>query len=840
MRRLQNLFLSRRGKLRPISSRILESKRNSIHQVSKAASVGKGDGAEDGEINDTASVNADGTTANAKDAPKPAEGTTAEEKAEPKPAGKLSTKEAKESLPPKKPSPQPKPSEQSAKPAQKPTDLPAIPPKPRPENFRNQSDPAAAGRPSHGLPNRPDPNLHTSRMTAARPNERINDRAPRDTTDSREQSFRRNERPLESSRDQQPERYGGPRAYDRQEKLYQDDRKNRETPWGGESVPSSRSHDARHSQHPRDSHPPPREERSDRSVRDRQYTESRDYRSEADLQGPRSRDTSMAQPRSSAITHQDRATTHQSSQDFDRGHSNIHPERRLEPVRPEPHGHSTQRGSRTSSPSRRDERSSRHDYHGHHDDRFPQDSRRYGDVNGPPRHEVSRYPTGPRTARHGETNPPAHDERPRENPRSSSFASGLEVNNGRPTQDFGRSRHQESQYGRLNQDPPAGPRMLNGTHNAPPRGNRNVSAPQPHVETRSSAQQPQSTTSGAPERQTPVGPAAARGPSTNQTTSNRPPPIATSIPPASVAESPDTAGVHPDRLKAIQQSQSSGLENSSYARKPPTPVDAPAGPRAPQTPQGQDTHLSSRPNPPSMNQNDRGRGDKRFAGINTVLSQTSAPTGPDRGNQGTSIRGRGARSNVSSSPVTTNPPRSAFGMPTEAGPSQRQDLFSNRPPSSNAGQGREEDASHRRGGLRSNDRKPPPRQRDARSMSPRRDAPPTRARDDILPPPAPRADEARDYRGRGGPMPQAPPMVERERRGGPLREPVGPSGPRDRREYDKRDEWGAPDRRERPERRVSGIEDGGSGRKRGRGPEDGYDQGRAMGHDYPKRPRRGG
>ena len=746
---------------------------------------------------------------------------------------------AKESLPPKKPSPQPKHSEPPAKSVQKPADLPAIPPKPRPENHRNQSDPAAAGRPSHGLPSRPETTTHGSRTTGQRSSDRLNDRVSRDPGHLRETVPRRNERTSENAREQQQERHEASRAFDRQEKLYQDERE-REVAWGGDQVPPNRPHSDRHTQHPPDARPLLREERSDRSIQDRHYTQSRDHRNEGDLQAPRSKDTSMAPPRSSAVQHQDRPLAAQYSQDFDRTYQTGHPDRRPEGVRSDIHGHtSSQRGSRTSSPSRRDEQPSHVDYHRHRDDRGPPDNRRYGDASAPPRHDASRLPTGPRTERQTEVNHPGHAERLRDNVRSSSYASTSE---GRLVQDYSRPRQQESQYGRLNQDPPAGPRMPNGTHGQPSRGNRNASAPQPQIEARPPQQPSQSATSGAPDKMTPTGPASGRAPSRHQPQSNRPPPITTSIPSASVSESPDTAGVHPDRLKAIQ---SSGLENPGFGRKPPTPVEVPAGPRNTQTSQPQDSHPPSRPSGPPANAAERGRGDKRFAGINTLLSQTNSPTGPDRGNQGTSIRGRHARSNVSSSPVTNAPPRRDLPAPIEAGPAPRQDLFANRQPSGNMGSARDYDGSYDRGGPRPSDRKAPPRQRDAQSMSPRRDVPPSRQRDDMR---QPRMDEPRDYRGRGnGPMPPVPPMIERDRRvGPPPRDNVGPFGPKDRREHDRRDEWAGdnrmgPDRRDnRPERRVSGMEDGGSGRKRGRGPEEVYEQGRPMQHDYPKRTRRGG
>ncbi|KAL1851188.1 THO2 plays a role in transcriptional elongation [Paecilomyces lecythidis] len=136
-----------------------------------------------------------------------------------------------------------------------------------------------------------------------------------------------------------------------------------------------------------------------------------------------------------------------------------------------------------------------------------------------------------------------------------------------------------------------------------------------------------------PERQPPTGPGRRGQP---QETAPSP-----SGPPSPAAERLDTTGIHPDRLKALQSidpvAPPSGPRGGAHG-----PPSGPPPPRAP-------------PSGPGFG-GERGRGDKRFAGLNTMLQQSGGP--PERG-PGTSIRGRGANrqsgSMTAPSPQSTRP-----------------------------------------------------------------------------------------------------------------------------------------------------------------------------------------
>ena len=828
----------------PPSARVSQLRTSSLKE-SKKANGDREDGDEDGEVPDAAPAKAittvppslnDAKSLGANDT----KNTTAETK-----ASLATTKlEVKDPVAPQKAEPISRPPELPSKPEQrperkqeqKPATLPQVPPRPLPETSRAPSNALAQGRSGHGLPDRPELASQASRAANLRLHDRPGDRSSREHNDMRDANYRRHERP-EAAYDQPSEKQSITRGQDRQERQYHGDREKRDTNWGGDGPTQGRAYEDRHSQHLRDTRPTLREERPDRSLRDRPYADTRDYRSEKDVPAPKSRDSSMAPPKTAIATHPDRVAAIQASQDFDRNQSTIHSDRRLDSRRSENQSHTaSQRGPHTASPSKRDDHPVGQS-HGYRDEKLPHDNRRYHEPNASSRHEDLRPPAN--ASRFERASNAVHDvqaTKPRDGLRSSSYSTTAEANVGRFPQDFKRPQQQESQYGRLNQDPPVAPRISNGPLT---RNNRNVSAPVGavgHADNQPAQAPPSVPISGTLERSAPTGPSAGRGSARNPSTLNRPAPISTSIPPASVTESPNTAGVHPDRLKAIQ---SSGLESSNFAQKPSTPVENQPESRAPPNLQSRDPQPPSRPSAAASTVNERGRGDKRFAGLNNVLSQANPPASADRMNQGTSIRGRHTRQDVAaSSPRGGGPPWRETATPTEPRPQYAQDLFAKRPPSSHSGPARGNEAPYAREGLRSSDRKPPPRQR---SMSPRRDIPPPRVREDARPP---RMDEPRDYRGRGAPAPPAAPMPERERRGAP-RDNNGPQGFRERRDYDRQDEWGSdkpgPERRERPERRASGMEEGpGSGRKRGRGPEESYDQGRSMTHEYLKRPRRGG
>lgn len=176
----------------------------------------------------------------------------------------------------------------------------------------------------------------------------------------------------------------------------------------------------------------------------------------------------------------------------------------------------------------------------------------------------------------------------------------------------------ELSHGRLRQpEPPT--EIPSGPRGGRNRGNRNVSGPAANGRLAS------------PERQLPTGPSRqnARGG-----------PEQPSAPPAHspAAEALDTSGIHPDRLGLFEPPQ----QTSPAALTPPSGPRGGAGPHpGPRGPGG-----------------DRGRGDKRFAGINNMLQQTGGPA--ERGGATPPGRGRGANRQPNtantSSPQTSNRP----------------------------------------------------------------------------------------------------------------------------------------------------------------------------------------
>ena len=245
---------------------------------------------------------------------------------------------------------------------------------------------------------------------------------------------------------------------------------------------------------------------------------------------------------------------------------------------------------------------------------------------------------------------------------------------------------QDPQYGRLNSstDAPAGPRATNA--NQPPlRNTRSASMTQPYGNGVPSSSPRQIHAPTAPhERQTPTGPSSGRPPTRSGGPPPRPEPIATQNPPAS--DAPDTAGVHPDRLKAIQELSASPTEPSNHRQSnqvdatrgmaPPGSVPTAVPPRGPsgpgQSPTGPTHNGRGPPNGPAFAAS---RSDKRFVGIQGVLQQSAGSAAQDKSSQGTSIRGRGARTrNTEPSPVSSGPP-TPISRP-EVLP--REDLFAGR------------------------------------------------------------------------------------------------------------------------------------------------------------------
>ena len=743
-----------------------------------------------------------------------------------------------------KPLPHPQSSNPSELPSKPETKIPgsgsSVPPRPpRPDMGRNPSDISISGRQSHTLPTRPDLLPGPSRIGEKRSSDRLGERSSRDGRDGRfSESGRRGERVAEPIREQIADRHGSYRTHDRPtDRLVHNDREKQDIIWGGDRPVSNRiTADERYNMYSRDPRPPFHDERVDRTARERQHIDSYET-SRSDGPGHGSRDSSMPPPRPSLAPHPDRAGLVHATMDSDRTHGGTHPDRRGELQRIDEDGHQdAPRGSRTASPSRRDDRSSRSNHH-HRDDRPPMDNRRPLEENPPvrPRYDEPRPPTGPR---HINLPQSSAGDRFREifKP-SSNVTAPPDSSLGRLSQDSGKTRHQESQYGRLNTDPPSGPRTVNGNQPTSGRGARGVLVQNSQLTTQAIPTPNIIQSSTTPDKQTPTGPASGRLAPRNTATYNRPPPISTSAPPVSSTESPDTAGVHPDRLKSINFAVEDTPEFAQPLPNPPivsVASSAPAGPRVSSSTQSSSPVTGSRPNTglPGFGNGERARGDKRFTNLNNVLQQAGGTTGPDRSSQGASIRGRSMRTNnLPTPPIPSIPPRrDSFVNSEQYGPS-RQELFSTRPSSGPNTPQRDDDMTHAHGPPRDGDRRMN-RRRDGRSQSPRRHSAlnpmlpvASNPRDDLRS--MRRMDEQRDHRPRvGGPLP----MTERERRvprddiGGPI------AKDRERRDGDRRDEWTGDrmgqDRRERDRREPSGMDFTGNGRKRPRGPEDAYDIGK--------------
>ncbi|KAL9098813.1 MAG: hypothetical protein Q9163_005591, partial [Psora crenata] len=407
--------------------------------------------------------------------------------------------------------------------------------------------------------------------------------------------------------------------------------------------------------------------------------------------GQHSRDGGMAPPASTISQHPDRAA-------LIHGHpNNDRDQRGRYPADYQSHAHSDRR-SRGPSPVRAEGRGPLFD-----DRRPAADSRRpYDDRQGPPRYDESHAPTEPRSDR---APMPASNDRFRDSMRPPAPAAPpLDPSHGRLRSDQANPRQSES-YGRLNAggDVPSGPRLQNGNVQGPPRGGRNVSSAQ---QLPSNTPQPlpanQMPTAQSTARQAPSGPAVRLSPR-NQPSSSAP--SSSSAPPTPSAQSPETAGIHPDRLKAIQGVEpptNSGPINRGGGRQPPSPISAlpPVGPpRGPNNPMPSPVGSSPVGRGPPTGPADRGRGDKRFHNLQNMLQQSNGSTGQERANLGTTIRGRGARANNVPSPSTSGPPPLSGPRPEPFG--IRDDLFGGRSKGGSAGGGAaEEDGRYGRGARR--------------------------------------------------------------------------------------------------------------------------------------------
>ena len=760
---------------------------------------------------------------------------------------------------------------------------PSIPP--RPETSRHSSANAMNGRLPHTLPSRPEPPY--SRGADSRTSDRVADRGLRDhSRDTRPPDRNGIDRPRDLIHERPNERHvAGTQLRNHEsstERPYNAERNRTSSGWGVEYPSGRLSADDRHaSQNNRETRPPLRDERKEWAQRERPYGELNNNLRAPDSQGPPLRDQAMAPPRSSIPQHPDRAALIHGGQDREKSLNNSHSDRRRESNRYERQANSD-RSSRGPSPSRQEDRhASRHDVR--HGERQPNDVPQTSNDfshGHTARYDDNRVPTGPRGGAPG-----LHD-RFQESPRHTSAITPANEQNRRPTQEsnYG-GRQQESQYGRLNQGPevsagrantgsdvPSGPRLPNG-NNAPairPNG-RNVSG----AYSNSGTPHP-STTSGSAmalqDRQTPTGP-SSRGPPRSSLPMPR---LDTSQPAPSTqaTESPDTAGVHPDRLRAIQ-----GAVKPVQGNILPSPTTSTMGrpPRPPLPPVSVPSSTANRPlngqlpspgginpspvgpmsstmgasptgrGPPAgpSSVHDRSRGDRRMlAGLQSVLQQAGTPNAPERSSQGASIRGRGGRANnmLMHSPSTSGPPAPSMQRPEQS----RGDPLANRNSGSSAPVPGELDGGFSRGTRRGPPRDFPrdPNRDGERDMT--RDSERDRElmrdevregerrsgrlrssrddgrdvahgstmplRDEDRPP---RRDDGRD---RGNDRQPMPPPTERDMR-------HGPRGDEQRRmESDRREMegWG-PERRGGMERRDDRErrEGGGSGRKRGRTADDG-------------------
>lgn len=736
----------------------------------------------------------------------------------------------------------------------------------RPDLSRNAPSNTTNGAVQHGLPNKPEANASRAgdyRMPQRSEGRGLHDHAREPRLSERGGADRSrdilrdrgSERSVSSSYSQSHERAN--------ERASLVDRERGDLRHGNEKAPLNRAAvDDRHNgSHSRDARQPSRDDRLDRPSSDRLFAEQQHNRREAETTTQSVRDTAMPPPRSNIPQHPDRAALIQGNQNAGRGLPTSNPpDRRSEPPRHDSHLHSG-RNSRGPSPKRDDDRRiPRDDYF--REERPPVDGRRPVDDPsrlGQPRYEEPHAPTGPRTGRP----PSAVSANPTDwfrDSKASTLPPAIDPNHGRLSHDSTHSgRQSESQYGRLNSstDIPSGPRLANGNHPPQNRGGRNVSAPHPHLNTQQPLPVSQSSTPAAPaqDRQTPSGPSIRGSP-------RKPPPFnqpisTSSAPPTPVAQSSETGGIHPDRLKAMQGSGAATAESAPAnqgQRQAPPPMALPA----PGPPRGPNNHLHSPitqsptnrgpPTGPSF-PNDRNR-DKRFVGLQNVLQQAGSPTVPERSGQGASIRGRGGRANNVSmpSPIAPGPP--IPNPPRQDGPAARGDLFAGRPNGPSNPQQSEADTGYDRGGRRGGPRDDGERRSGRhRSRSPKDRAPAASVRS--------REDEAlygrdgtgersrpndaqaeRDLRGGGG-------QLEKNIRGGAgleRRDTRADEPPRDMRrsgreegqyrdrrvELDQRD---GGDRRDGRDRRDGG----GSGRKRGRGGDEGQGE---RGFAENKRPRR--
>ncbi|KAK2882460.1 hypothetical protein FQN49_000321 [Arthroderma sp. PD_2] len=365
-----------------------------------------------------------------------------------------------------------------------------------------------------------------------------------------------------------------------------------------------------------------------------------------------------------------------------------------QPGRPPREDRRPPHGSRPPTPSQQEEQrpsSSRMDRHDERDERNPPGR---SVQQGPPRHEE--LPSGPRGNRPLHANAPEH-RLPQDHQRDGRMGHPPppDPTYGRLNQDsrFPPSRSQDT-FDR-NPDIPSGPRR-----NPSGRGGRSVSATGPHTSTSSAAP-------ANPDRQPPTGPAGwtgQRGQSHQDQPSQGTGASSASDDPNANLNKMDTSGIHPDRLKAFQTQSDHGLRPSGQQSQqqappppPPPPIAPPSGPRGgAHGPPSASPTTRGRPSGMPFS-GEGGRGDKRFAGLNNMLQQSSG-SASDKPGQGQMGRGRGAGrqsgsiSGPSSQSMRSQPPNDTNQASNNTG---RSELF---PPRSNGSVPQQHEEDSRRSG----------------------------------------------------------------------------------------------------------------------------------------------
>ena len=566
----------------------------------------------------------------------------------------------------------------------------------------------------------------------------------------------------------------------------------------------------------RDARPPMQEDWTGQAPSGRQYVDGDLSRRDL-IAGQRGREPAMPPLSNSLPHHPERAALIQGSTDKVRD-----PATRTQHDRQNYPG--AERGSRGSSPVRGETRGPSYDRNrATLDHRVP-----YDDRSGHSSYHDSLAPTGPRSDRP----PVGHSANPGERFRDSmrpSHPSSAQVDPqyGRLRQEAPTHRQSES-YGRLNpeHDAPSGPRLQNGTAPGPATAGRGIPPSQPPSNMEKNTMRYEKPASSPQIRQAPSGPSVRSSPRFQPPIQNQ------SAAPTQPAQEVETAGIHPDRLKAMQGASTSTLPRQGPmtrggGRMPqsPTATQSPEFSRGPDEPVPSPT-IPPVPRGPPTGPADR-RSDKRFTGLQSVLQQSNGQAPPDRSNQGTSIRGRGSRTNNVPSPSTSGPPtpNSSFS---------HSDAF-NRPGGPPVPLANNDDYSYNRGPRNG---PPEPERRPTRQRS-RSPSGRHRSYDQDMPPPHENSrdrfrNEAPPVNNRGNAglndMRGPPQIMERELRGGSRRAGRDEMPPQQRElEHRNSAEWG--DRRVGMARRVD-ERDGGSLRKRGR-MDDGFgDRG------IEKRPRR--